>query len=102
MLETIFEFDRGITFFINGAHTPLWDAIMLFFSSKTVWIPLYLAMAAAMFFPKWYGKPQIKGWVAALIGIGAILVAFGLTDQICNLLKKFLMIIMKRNLKKHN
>ena len=60
---------------------------MLFFSSKTVWIPLYLAMAAAMFFPKWYGKPQIKGWVAALIGIGAILVAFGLTDQICNLLK---------------
>lgn len=87
MLETIFEFDRGITFFINGAHTPFWDAIMLFFSSKTVWIPLYLAMAAAMFFPKWYGKPQIKGWLAALIGIVAILLAFGLTDQICNLLK---------------
>lgn len=87
MLDTILEFDRNISFIINGAHTPFWDSIMLFFSAKAVWIPLYIAIAAAMFFPKWYGKPQIKGWIAAIIGIAACIIAFGLTEQICNILK---------------
>ena len=87
MLDTIFEFDRAITFCINGGHSPFWDSIMLFLSSKTVWIPLYAAIAATMFFPDKYKMPSTPKWIAGIIGIVALLVAFGLTDQICNLLK---------------
>lgn len=44
MLETLKELDQSLFLFINGGHTPYWDTFMYLFTSKWVWIPLYVSI----------------------------------------------------------
>ncbi|HIZ86013.1 MAG TPA: phosphatase PAP2 family protein [Candidatus Coprenecus stercoravium] len=95
MPDRILELDRNITLGLNALHTPLWDSIMVFLSSSTAWIPLYAAIAVLMFIPKWYGphslmrrqSHDIRSWAAGLTGVLAVLLCFGLTDQLTNVVK---------------
>jgi undecaprenyl-diphosphatase len=41
ILNWLQEIDREILLFINGHHSPFWDAVMWFASSITGWFPLY-------------------------------------------------------------
>lgn len=41
ILNWIQEFDNALLLFINGHHSPFWDNVMWFVSSKTGWLPLY-------------------------------------------------------------
>lgn len=95
MIDWLVEFDRGVTLGLNAIHTPFLDSVMLFLSAKTVWIPLYAALAVLMFIPKWYGRKspafrcgsRIPIWLTGLIGVLAVLLCFGLTEQITNIVK---------------
>lgn len=95
MLEGIVNIDYSVTLYLNSIQTPFWNSIMLFFSSHTVWIPMYLIIAAAMFFPKSYGKTSIMQrkytdipiWAIGLLGLAVAAACFGNTDQICNVIK---------------
>jgi len=94
-MESLLELDRQILLAINGWHSPLADSIMLFFSGIPNWIPLYIILAALMFSPKWYGpksyiqqiRPPVPMWIIGLATLLALGLAFGLTDQISNLIK---------------
>lgn len=97
MTDWINRLDHNITLAINSAHTPTWDSIMLFLSSHTAWIPLYLLIAVLMFVPIWYGRKSltfkvrtsVPVWVAGLVGVICVLLCFGLTEQVTNLVKNW-------------
>lgn len=95
MIDWLIELDHGITLALNAAHTPFLDSIMLILSAKKVWIPLYAVLAVLMFIPKWYGRKspafrygsRIPLWLTGLAGVLAVLLCFGLTEQVTNLVK---------------
>jgi undecaprenyl-diphosphatase len=71
MLETILNFDTDLFLFLNGLNSPFWDPLMIFFSGKLIWLPLFLLI---------YFMYRVFGWrlVWPLIGV-ALVVA--LADQ---------------------
>ena len=95
MTDWLINLDHSITLGLNGMHTPFWNEVMLFLSAKTVWIPLYAAIAILFFVPRWYGKKsqafisgsRIPLWLTGLIGVMAVLLCFGITEQITNIVK---------------
>ena len=97
MMDWLIELDHDITLGLNALHTPVLDSIMLFLSSSKVWIPLYVLIAVLMFIPKWYGRKspafclggRIPLWLTGLIGVLAVALCFGLTEQITNLVKEW-------------
>lgn len=97
MPDSILQLDREILLAVNGWNSPAADMIMMFFSSITVWIPLYVVMAGLMFVPGWYGRRSAantaygsgsKFWVIGLISLAAAGICFGLTDQITHIMKE--------------
>lgn len=97
MMDWLIGLDHEITLGLNAMHTPFWDSIMLFLSAKKVWIPLYAALAVLLFIPKWYGRKsaafrygsRIPLWLTGLVGVLAVLLCFGLTEQVTNLVKNW-------------
>lgn len=95
MIDWIIGLDHSITLGLNSLHTPFWDSVMLFLSAKTVWIPLYATIAVLLFVPKWYGRrslafsqgSRIPIWLTGLVGVLAVLLCFGLTEQFTNIVK---------------
>ena len=94
MIEKLQQLDENILLAINGAGGSFFDHIMLFFSNIPVWIPLYVIVAAAMFFPKQLNKnsfyrrsyldcrQKTPVWLLAIISILAIALCFGICDQL--------------------
>lgn len=65
MLERLLELDQELFLWLNGMHTDLSDALMVFASSKRAWIPFYVLLALWV----WWRK----GWryaVWLLLGAG--------------------------------
>lgn len=77
--QTIIALDRQLTLAINSWNSPLSDSIMVFLSDKFVWIPMYLLIAAFLFW-------RLK-WEKALIALVAIGLTFLFCEQISNLVK---------------
>ena len=98
MIDWLINLDHSITLGLNGMHTPFWNEVMLFLSAKTVWIPLYAAIAILFFVPRWYGEKsqalisgsRIPLWLTGLIGVLAVLLCFGLTEQVTNIVKNII------------
>ncbi|MFN6945350.1 MAG: phosphatase PAP2 family protein [Cytophagaceae bacterium] len=44
MLEFIKELDLAILLWVNSLHTPLWDSVMIFFTERFTWLPLYFVL----------------------------------------------------------
>ncbi len=72
MLETIHEIDTQIFLFLNGINSSFFDPIMVFFSGKLTWLPLYLLLILFMY--------KRFGWRFIWPLLGAGLVVF-LADQ---------------------
>ncbi len=96
MLDRINNLDHEIALALNAAQTPFWDSVMLFFSGKLEWVPLYIALIVLMFLKSTYqtGNPvaQYKNnkklfYHAAALGLIATLLTFLCTEQVCNILK---------------
>lgn len=65
MLERLLELDQELFLWLNGMHTDLSDALMVFASSKRAWIPFYVLLVLWV----WWRK----GWryaVWLLLGAG--------------------------------
>ncbi len=78
-LDGIIGLDRSVTLAINGLHSGFMDSVWMFFSSKIVWIPLYVLIVVALFWR--------LGWKRALVFIGAVLLTVLCCDQLANLFK---------------
>ena len=93
MFDKIIEWDRELYLSINSFHSPFFDEMMKLFSARAPWIPLYLIIAASLFFSVRINfgakdkpfisihKKDIKFAVIAFIGI---IVAFALSDFLSN------------------
>lgn len=71
--------DQKLTLAINSLHSAFTDPVMQFFSNKVVWIPMYAAILAIIFWK--------LGWKRALVLTGGILLTFLLCDQTANIVK---------------
>lgn len=49
LLQSIIELDKELLLFLNSFHNSYWDNFFWMFTSKEVWIPLYLTMAYVIF-----------------------------------------------------
>ena len=78
-LDHIIRADQDLFLWLNGWHSPFWDAVMKVFTNKLAWIPLYLLLIyaiAARF------KIQAVGYILAILAVVAI------SDQVASALFK--------------
>ena len=71
--------DRHATLEINSWHSAFTDPIWEFFSDIPVWIPMYVMIAALLFWR--------LGWKKGFIVLAAALLTFGFCDQFSNVIK---------------
>ena len=56
ILTSIIDIDTNLFLFLNGIHSPTWDVIFFWVTSKTFWIPLYIILLVLTFIKfKWRG-----------------------------------------------
>lgn len=72
MLETLQQIDTEIFLALIGANCPWLDNFMWYFSGKWIWIPLYVAIAAAIVYR--------YGWLRAI----GLLIVIGLIITVCD------------------
>lgn len=71
MIASLLKLDEQLLLFINGLNSTFLDSFMWMMSSKTVWIPLYIFLAAVIVV-----KFRIKAiWIILILAI-----AIGLSD----------------------
>lgn len=97
MFKQLIELDRSLFLTINGLHTPFFDKVMVIFSASAPWIPLYIAIALAMFFSfKWevsdsFSKPKFlvlrKSLYFGLIAMAGAIITFAFTDILSTQIK---------------
>ena len=75
----VHQIDQQLTLTINSWHSAITDPIWAFFSDKIVWVPMYAAIIALLFWK--------LGWKKALIVIAGIGLTFGFCDQFSNIIK---------------
>jgi undecaprenyl-diphosphatase len=76
-MEWLLEIDRSILIFINGLNFPVLDSVMLIFTARAPWIPLYLAILAFIIYR--YGFKEKRPLFALSIVFAAV-ATFALTD----------------------
>lgn len=89
-MDWLLNLDRELLLAVNGWNSPIADKIMLFFSAIPVWIPLYVIVAALMFWPRWQTlrSEKIPFWAAGIFCIVAIAICFGFCDQASSFIKE--------------
>ena len=75
------QLDQSVTLWLNGLHCPFTDSMWLFFSDRSVWIPLYLIVAALMVWR--------LGWKRGLAYVLLTALAILCVDQFANLIKNW-------------
>lgn len=78
-MEPILELDKKLFLAINGHHSAWLDQLMMFFSTTSAWIPLYLLLLYLII--KNFGK---ESWMVLL----AVALTIALADQITSTLMK--------------
>ena len=73
ILEQILHWDKEFFLLLNACHSNFFDSFMWFFSSKTVWIPMYLSVLYVIF------KDKRKEFIFIILGFVAAIV---LSDQL--------------------
>ncbi len=79
MIDWLVNLDRALFVFLNGIHHPSMDPIMVFFSAKLVWVPLYAFLIYLLF--KRFHKQGFIYLIAVLLAVGA-------ADQLTSTLMK--------------
>ena len=78
-LEGLEQLDQQLTLTINSWHSPFSDPIRWFFSDKKVWIPMYAAIIALMFWK--------LGWKRTLVLLVGVALTVLCCYQFSNLIK---------------
>ena len=76
------QLDQSVTLWLNGLHCPFTDSMWLFFSDRSVWIPLYLLVAVLMVWR--------LGWKRGLASVLLTALAILCVDQFAKLIKNWL------------
>ncbi|MHC1779272.1 MAG: phosphatase PAP2 family protein [Bacteroidales bacterium] len=76
-MEWLLNADSSLLIFINGLHSAFMDSVMMTLTSRTPWIPLYIAILIWIFYR--FGHKGGSYLYASLIVICAVL-TFAVTD----------------------
>ena len=79
LIGTLHKVDQDATLWINSLSSPWSDSFWTMMSDIKFWIPTYILCAYFLF--------KRLGWKKALIVLASAALAFGLCDQISNLVK---------------
>ncbi len=79
VIGTLHQTDQELTLAINSWSTPWSDSFWTMMSDIKLWIPAYILCAVFLF--------KMLGWKKALIVLASAALAFGMCDQISNLVK---------------
>lgn len=74
-MEYVRGVDTALLLAINGLHNTVLDTLMHTVSMRTVWIPLYLLLFAAVW--------RKYGWKGAIVCLIGVAMAVTLADQLC-------------------
>lgn len=75
MIEYLIDVDTSVFLSLNGMHADWLDQFMYIFSSRFIWIPLYVLIAWLIV--------RKYGWKAGLVAIAAIGIAAACSDFTC-------------------
>ncbi len=94
MIDNLIHYDKWLFVTLNGWHSPLFDVIMVFFSNRLVWAPLYILIALWLFFEPSFTKSEKisikrRDLYFSLLFFAGIIITFGLTDTIANFIKEY-------------
>lgn len=79
LISFLKELDQSILLYLNGFHNDFWDMVMLMFTRKEIWLPLYVA----------FGILILKKYRWKLIPIFIIIIlAVVFSDQLSVLIKE--------------
>lgn len=78
-MDTLIQFDKELLIWLNSLNSPFLDVVMMFFTRKEFWIPLYLLLVYQIY--------KIKGKESILWILSAFVLIF-LCDQISTQLFK--------------
>ena len=79
LISFLKELDQSLLLFLNGFHNDFWDMVMLMFTRKEIWLPLYVA----------FGVLILKKYRWKLIPIFIIIIlAVVFSDQLSVLIKE--------------
>jgi undecaprenyl-diphosphatase len=78
-MEQLLEWDKALFLYLNSQHTPWLDPIMMLFSHRLTWVPLYLLLLALIV--RRHGR---ESWIP-IVGIGLTIL---LADQVCSSILK--------------
>jgi undecaprenyl-diphosphatase len=87
-MEFILDLDYQLMVLLNSLHTPLFDPVMLFFTAPLPWIPLYCAIAFAIFYK--FGNKENCYRYASLVFVSAFVI-FAITDMGSSAIKDLFM-----------
>ena len=79
MLQLLDDADRSATLALNAMHSPVSDAVWLFFSSRGIWFVMYAVILFFMF--------RNLGWKRALIVFASCVLFVLACDQFANFVK---------------
>jgi undecaprenyl-diphosphatase len=77
MLEQIQKLDNSILLLINGWNSPFWDKVMLIFTARMPWLPLYALILGYIIYR--FAIKEGKVWFAISV-VFAIVATFAITD----------------------
>ncbi len=75
----VIDIDQQLFLFLNGLHGTWLDPVMKFITGIPQWIPLYLLIIFFLF--------RKRDWRVGLLALLGVLLTFGITDQVGNLIK---------------
>lgn len=68
ILQQLLVLDDRVFLFFNGFHSSYFDALMMMLTGKFIWVPLYAAMAAALFMSR-----RVAAALMLLVGVGLVI-----------------------------
>lgn len=71
-LQQLLALDDKLFLMFNGCHSSYFDVLMSMLTGKFIWVPLYVAMACALFMSR---RPLVA--LLLLVGVGVVI---GVTD----------------------
>lgn len=79
LISFLNEIDQSLLLFLNGFHNKFWDLVMLLFTRKEIWVPLYVVFCLLLL-----KKYRLK----FILILGILILALVVSDQFSVLIKE--------------
>ena len=94
-MDRLIDLDKQLLLAINHWTSPWADALMVTMSKVTIWFPIYILVAIAVFIPKTYSRRSLyrrecsnaKMWKVGLAAFVSVLICYIFTDHVSHIVR---------------